>query len=155
MRMVVENLIVKNGSVFFTSLNKSTTPQEARMMFMEMDRDNSNSITLTELIPVTFDKANAAQQKAISTYIEARVKNSSSRGKNPDGLSEVDLRRLFRCYDSSGIGFVTIGLIRERIKSLQLPVSALVQAMDYLKDMEDDEMVNQAEFVHLLEPYME
>eukprot|EP01035_Chromulina_nebulosa_P018163 gene18163-23821_t len=41
----------------FSSLNKNVSPQDARMIFMKIDNNNDGSISLRELIPVVFSKA--------------------------------------------------------------------------------------------------
>ena len=63
------------------------------------------------------------------------------------------MEQLFCCYDHSGLGFIAIGLIRDRLKTFNLPEAAEKLAMDLFKDIEDDEMVNQSEFLRLLSTY--
>ena len=73
-------------------------------------------------------------------------KETTSKKENQAGLSSNELHKLFLCYDRSRLGFIRIGLLRERIKAMQLPVNAMIQALDLMKDIEDDEMVNLIEF---------
>ena len=52
----------------FAKLNKNVSAHEARLIFMQIDKNNVGSVSLAELIPVVFNKANKSQIKMITHY---------------------------------------------------------------------------------------
>ena len=137
---------------FFTTLNRSMPVQQARMMFMECDTNNDGLLGLKELIPINFEKAREEQQKAIFAYIDAEI-NKKRVKKSQDCMTTYEMEQLFSCYDVAGLGFIAIWLIRDRIKMLPLPLNISIEALDTMKGLEDDEMINQGEFVRLFSAY--
>lgn len=60
----------------FTSLNESIPVQEARMIFMKLDDDHDGFLTMKELIPIIFSKANRDQMQIIIRYCDAQLTKS-------------------------------------------------------------------------------
>jgi Ca2+-binding EF-hand superfamily protein len=44
----------------FEKLNKNVSAQDARLIFMQIDKNGSGSVSLSELIPIVFSKATRA-----------------------------------------------------------------------------------------------
>lgn len=136
----------------FQSLNASVPVQEARIIFLKIDKDNDGYLTLKELIPVVFSKATINQQKLIALFTENELIKKS---EGLTLLSGFDLDLLFESYDLNSVGFVEIGFIRERIRGLNLQEMQQFHFMENLIGIEDDDMVNLQEFTRIFAPYME
>jgi WD40 repeat protein/Ca2+-binding EF-hand superfamily protein len=136
----------------FQSLNASVPVQEARIIFLKIDKDNDGYLTLKELIPVVFSKATNFQQKLIAQFTENELIKKS---EGIITLSSFDLDLLFESYDLNSVGFVEIGFIRERIRGLNLQENQQFHFMENLIGIEDDDMVNLQEFSRIFTPYME
>jgi Ca2+-binding EF-hand superfamily protein len=54
--------------IMFSKLNKNVSSQEARLIFMQIDKNCSGAISLSELVPVVFNKANRSQLRMILQY---------------------------------------------------------------------------------------
>jgi len=119
---------------------------------MNCDTDNDGLLSLRDLIPINFEKATKDQQRNILQYVDSKI-NKKRKNVDQDCISASEMEQLFCCYDHSGLGFIAIGLIRDRLKTFNLPEAAEKLAMDLFKDIEDDEMVNQSEFLRLLSTY--
>ena len=52
----------------FASLSETVSELESRMIFMKIDKDSDGFLTMRELIPVVFNKANKEQQRYIYVY---------------------------------------------------------------------------------------
>jgi hypothetical protein len=137
----------------FTSLNESVPVLEARMIFMKIDKDSDGFLTMRELIPVVFNKATAAQKRAIIAYAEMELTKKIETESVPK-ITVADLDFLFEAYDTENIGFVDVSLIKERVRTLYLSEQALFHFMDSISDLADDEMVNVVEFRRLFKLYI-
>jgi Ca2+-binding EF-hand superfamily protein len=146
------DLDVNEWIKLFSSLNESVTEQEARMIFMKIDKDSNGFLTMRELIPVVFNKATKEQQRMIIQYTEMELTKKMDLDHTPK-VTNTDLEFLFEAYDTENVGFVEIALIRERIRSLRLPEQVLFYFMELTTDLADDEMVNLVEFKRLFKPF--
>jgi hypothetical protein len=52
----------------FASLSDTVSELESRMIFMKIDKDSDGFLTMRELIPVVFSKANKEQQRYVCIY---------------------------------------------------------------------------------------
>jgi Ca2+-binding EF-hand superfamily protein len=128
------------------------TQQQARGIFNRVDVNGEGCLSIEDLIPVVFGKASKEVQKMIVTYIEAEVSKRKIVGK--DFLKEIDLENLFEHYDENVVGFIPVALLRDKVKSMQLPEAANYEVLLSMKEMEDDEMVNKGEFVRIFRLYL-
>jgi Ca2+-binding EF-hand superfamily protein len=145
------DLDLKEWVNLFTSLNKNIPPQEARMIFMKVDKDNNGSVSLRELIPVIFSKAKKSQLKLITEFAESEMIRKVE-GITTVTISEID--NLFEAYDTQNVGFVEVGYLKERIRSFPISENAIFTFMENLVGVEDDEMFNQVEFARLFKSYI-
>jgi Ca2+-binding EF-hand superfamily protein len=84
--------------------------------------------------------------------VECELSKRKIYGK--DLISYNDLDRLFEYYDVNSVGFISTGLIREKIKSYQLPDSILYTVLDEtLLDLSDEDMINCGEFARMFRIY--
>ncbi len=146
------DLDVNEWIKLFTSLNESVPVQEARMIFMKIDKDCDGYLTMRELVPVVFSKASKEQQRLIIAYAEMELTKKVEHENIPK-VTHTDLEQLFESYDSENIGFVDVSLIKERVRSMNLSEQALFFFMDNISDLADDEMVNLVEFKRLFKMY--
>lgn len=49
----------------FAKLNKNVSPHDARLIFMQIDKNSVGSVSLSDLVPVVFSRANKAQIRMI------------------------------------------------------------------------------------------
>lgn len=131
----------------FTSLNESIPEHEARMIFMRIDKDSDGFLTIRELVPVIFSRANKDQQAIIIQYLESQL--SEKHGEDIPTVTILELTQLFEAYDINHIGYVEVALIRERVKDLRMNEQVLFAWLDSISNMADDEMVNLAEFLRM------
>lgn len=129
----------------FTSLNESVPVQEARMIFMKIDKDGDGYLSMRELIPVVFGKATRAQQKKIIEFCEFELTKKIETETIPT-VTLTDLDFIFEAYDSENVGFVDVSVIRERIRKMPLNDQQIFFFMELIADLADDEMVNLLEF---------
>jgi Ca2+-binding EF-hand superfamily protein len=129
----------------FTSLNESVPVQEARMIFMKIDKDGDGYLSMRELIPVVFGKATRAQQKKIIEFCEFELTKKIETETIPT-VSLTDLDFLFEAYDTDNVGFVDVAIIRERVRKMPLNDLQVFFFMELIADLADDEMVNLQEF---------
>ena len=139
----------------FTSMNKGSgqtmTKQQARMIFLRMDTKNRGYLVLRDLVPLVFGKANKEQLNLITRALEKEVVVL-----RPDEkvVSQKDLIELFSSYDLDSIGFVHIALIRDRIRSLELPDNYQFGFFESFSNLDDDDLVNEQEFCRLFMPFL-
>lgn len=129
----------------FTSLNEAVPVQEARMIFMKIDKDADGFLSMRELIPVVFNKASRIQQKRIIEYCEMELMKKIETETIPT-VTATDLEFLFEAYDSDNVGFIEVNVVRERVKKMNLTNPQLFFFADLISDLADDEMVNFTEF---------
>ena len=60
------DLDIDEWCMLFTRLDKNTSVQHARLLFMKVDRNASGALSLAELIPFIFDKATPHQVRGYS-----------------------------------------------------------------------------------------
>ena len=68
-------------------------------------------------------------------------------------LKPAEVAQLFECYDYEAVGFVPVGVIRERIRNFQLPEHAHFGFLEVISKLEEDEMLNEQEFTRIMKPY--
>ena len=73
--------------------------------------------------------------------------------RSHSAISAAEVDQLFDCYDTDNIGFVAVSYIRERIRNLQLPEAVQFAFMESIIDLEEDEMVNNQEFLRIFKPF--
>lgn len=137
----------------FSSLNETVSVLEARMIFMKIDKDSDGFLTMRELVPVVFNKANKEQLKWIIQYTELELTKKIEVESIPK-VSHTDLELLFEAYDSENMGFVEVGLIKERIRTFYLSEQNLFYFMESISVFVDDEMLNLIEFKRLFKEYL-
>lgn len=146
------DLDVNEWIKLFSSLNESVPEQEARMIFMKIDKDNDGVLSMRELIPVVFNKASKDQQRLIIQYAEMELTKKVDADSAPK-VTGTDLEFLFEAYDSENVGFVDVVVIKDRIRRMRISEQALFFFMEMIADMADDEMVNLVEFKRLFKPF--
>ena len=52
----------------FSKINKNVSAQEARLIFMQIDKNGCGAVSLAELVPVIFSKGTRHQIKLITQY---------------------------------------------------------------------------------------
>jgi len=134
----------------FTSMDKSQSAHEARMIFMQLNRAGDGVLTSKDLIPIIFNKASREQMNLIMAYVESEI---IQKRNDEHCLSLAEVAQLFECYDVDAIGFVPVETIRDRIRAMQLPEVAHFAFMDSIAKMEEDEMLNEQEFNRVLRMY--
>jgi Ca2+-binding EF-hand superfamily protein len=134
----------------FSNLRKNVNPNESRSIFLKMDKDGDNLVTISELVPVLFSQASKEQQHLIVKYTMMFLNKKQERVTK---LSTAELDQLFDAYDVENIGFVSMGYIRERIKQMAMPEPVVYSFLTSIADADDDEMVNHAEFARILKAY--
>ena len=138
---------------FFSAFNKSVTIKQARTMFVKMDDDNDGFLSLRDLVPVIFSRANKEQLVLIMKYMEADVCNKKEITAKEYVLKE-DLEAMFADYDAvDHLGFVGVQQIKDKIRSFQMSDQAHLAIFAIFMGYEDDEMVNMTEFIKLFAPY--
>lgn len=122
-------------------------------MFTKMDHDNDGFLTLRDLVPVIFSRANKEQLVLIMKYLEGDVTQKKEIAKK-EYVSKEDLETMFAYYDSvDELGFVGVKHIKDKIRSFQMSDQAHLAIFAIFMGFEDDEMVNVAEFVKLFADY--
>lgn len=137
---------------FLTTLNKSITQQQARSIFMQVDKNHNGVLSIRDLIPVVFNKANKETLRHIIKYVDSET--LKKKNSNKDACTERHLEKLFEAYDVDVVGFVSISSLREKIRGMQLMEEAQFMLLSSMQDMEDDEMLNMSEFTRIFKPYI-
>jgi hypothetical protein len=57
----------------FAKLNKNVSANDARLIFMQIDKNSVGSVSLSDLVPVVFSRANKAQIRMIIQFAGTRV----------------------------------------------------------------------------------
>jgi Ca2+-binding EF-hand superfamily protein len=137
----------------FEKLNKNVSAQDARLIFMQIDKNGSGSVSLSELIPVVFSKATRAQIKMIVAYAGSILIRDKT--EDLEQVNVSDIEQLFDAYDEDAIGFVIIGHIKDRVKHyFNLPEPIIYAFLLDIEHIDDDEMLNRVEFHRLLKPFI-
>lgn len=136
----------------FTSLNETVSVQEARMIFMKIDKDADGYLTMRELIPVVFNKASRDQQRLIIAFTEMELTKKIVTETVPR-VTTAELDMLFEAYDVDNLGFVDVAFIKDRVRGLGLTEQQLYFFFELTAEMADDDMVNVTEFKRLFKPF--
>jgi hypothetical protein len=54
--------------VLFAKLNKNVSANDARLIFMQIDKNSVGSVSLSDLVPVVFSRASKAQIRMIIQF---------------------------------------------------------------------------------------
>lgn len=135
-----------------------------------MDKNEDGSISIKELIPYVFGNATKEQQRAILYHCQKEIVCKKDVSKGRSILTSEDLDMLFNFYDIEAVGFVSVSIIKDRIRGMELPRDAekLIlrpvagnDVSDYyltlcvlfyilphvpMVELQDDEMLNSGEF---------
>lgn len=111
-----------------------THTQEAHRLFRRADRNGDGLLQLDELVPLVFGRATRAQLQIILTECAAHLETGGDYSGR-DGYHATEDRRntqkrhfsklishskvdeLFAAYDVGNVGYVRVGLLRERVKA--------------------------------------
>ena len=83
----------------FGSVNQSMTAQEARLIFLKVDKNGDGNLSLRELLPIVFSKASKEQIALITKFAYSEIL-LKAQGITFLTRSEVD--QLFELYDEVG-----------------------------------------------------
>jgi Ca2+-binding EF-hand superfamily protein len=122
-------------------------------MFYQIDSNGDGVLSIHELLPVVFPKANRDKLNLIEEYMDHAIESQKLHMSH--SLKLTDLQCLFEHYDTTMIGFIKVGFIRQQITALQLPRIAHDEIMFSLKNIENDEMYSEQEFIRIFKPYTE
>lgn len=136
---------------FFTSLNRNISIKDARMSFMQIDKNQRELISLSDLVPVLFPNASLEQKRAIIVYAESIIIKKNT---NCITLTQLEIDQLFEVYDDNGLDFIPISLVRDRIKSFHLPDEIVMPFLDSIMDIQPDEMINLIEFNRIFRQFI-
>lgn len=134
----------------FSTLSSTVPVQEARSIFMKF-KNEDGFLSVAELVPVVFNKANKEQHKLIVKFCQAEIMKTSN---DLTTLSFNDIDSFFETLDGDNLGFVAVVAIRERVRGFGLPDSCILDFLNTFKDIEDDEMVNHREFGRMFKIYV-
>ena len=109
-------------------------------------------LSVSDLVPIVFSKGDKQLFELLSNYLEEQIANAGLKGK--DGVTILEMEALFECYDVHHIGYISVSLLREKIKSMRLPVSAMGLVTASFVDYEDDELLNVAEFIRVFNSFI-
>lgn len=107
---------------------------------------------MSDLVPIVFSKGDKNLHELLSNYLGEQIAKTGLNGK--DGVTTLDVEALFECYDVNHIGYITVSLLREKVKGLRLPGSALGLVTASFVDFEDDELLNIAEFIRVFNTFI-
>lgn len=137
----------------FALFSKSIPAHECKLLFLQIDTKNEGVLTFRDIVPIVFTKADKTQMKLIISYLESEISTKSSTGKQHICVTVAEIDQLFDCYDTDNIGFVAVNYIRERIRGMAMPEPVQFAFMESIIDLEEDEMVNNQEFLRIFRPY--
>ena len=89
-----------------------------------MDKNDDGDLSISELLPLVFSKATKEQLRSILYYCQREIVSKKDKTHGRKILEPEDLDELFNFYDSEMVGFVAVGMIRERVKGFELPRQA-------------------------------
>lgn len=138
---------------FFQTLNESMSAHSARQLFSHIDSDGDGILSLKELIPVIFAEASSKQLSLITKFVEDEA-SRNMKLCDKQLVYKKDIKLLFEAYDTDDIGYIKVQHIRDKLMRFQLPVAAQLAFNEKLKGIEDDDMVNLAEFTRLFIAYL-
>ena len=134
----------------FSSINDTVPINEARSIFMKF-KNEDGFLTVNELVPVVFSKANKEQIKLITKFCQAEVMTGVVEKTT---LTFNDVDQLFEIFDLDNINFVSVNYIKERIAEMNLPEAVNMSFLGQVKDIDDDEMLNHREFNRLFKAHI-
>ena len=134
-------------------MDKSVSAQSARLLFMSMDDNGSGTLSLHELIPVVFSKATKVQITLIEAYASVLLIRNAAADEPLFPVTDADL--LFDAYDVESINFVSIGVLRDRVRNnFKLPETVQYHFLLPLESVSDDEMFSRQEFNRFLRNFI-
>ena len=72
------------------------------------------------------------------------------REEEPNQVCVSDVEQLFGLYDEGALGFVTVGVIKDRVRQhFSLPEHVLYEFLGSMDGMRSEEMLNMEEFTRL------
>jgi Ca2+-binding EF-hand superfamily protein len=134
----------------FQGLSSNIPANEARSIFMKFKNDNG-FLTVKELVPIVFNKANKQQQRYIITFCNEQIIRKS------EGLVQLtfnEVEQLFEAFDTQNLGYVAVSYIREQFRNLPLPEAIISSALLVFKNIDDAEMISPAEFNRFFRMYI-
>jgi len=134
----------------FIKMDSGQSAHNARMIFLQLDRSGDGYLSMKELVPIVFNKASKQQKKLILRYADSEILKKRN---DEHALTPAEVTLLFECYDVDSTGFVTVSLIRDRIRAMSLPEYAHFGFMDQISYLEEDEMLNEHEFSRVFKRY--
>jgi Ca2+-binding EF-hand superfamily protein len=146
-------LDVEEWVEFFLAMNQLMSSQSARQLFSHIDSNRDGVLSLHELVPVIFAEASPNQVAIILKHIDDEVTRNMS-SYNAHAVYKEDMAVLFETYDADNIGYIRVQLIRDKLMRFHLPVAAQLAFNEKLKGIEDDDMINLAEFIRLFITYL-
>lgn len=145
------DLNINEWCKLFSVFSKSIPQHEIKLMFLQVDTKKEGVLTFRDIVPIVFSKADKNQIKWIIQFLEGEIVQKSD--KNVHSISAAEIEQLFDCYDTDNIGFVAVSYIRERIRNMNLPEPIQFAFMESIVDLEEDEMVNNQEFLRIFRIY--
>lgn len=136
----------------FSSLNQNVSMQDSRMIFMKVDTNGDGYVSIGDLVPIIFNKATTEQIKLIIAFTESEM---TKKNFDVDTITSGELEQLFDSYDVDNVGFVSISILKDRIRYMQLPDAVQFSFMSSIIEMADDEMVNLSEFLRVFKIYIQ
>ena len=118
-----------------------------------MDANGDGYLSVSDLVPVIFSNANPQQRTLILQFLDLELSKRKLVGN--EFTTDAELETLFEHYDVNLIGFLTVSVIREKVKGYGLPDAAHLAIMSLLSDNYDnDELLNFSEFRRLFQNYL-
>jgi Ca2+-binding EF-hand superfamily protein len=137
---------------FFTAFNKAINQQQARMIFNKADQNGDGFLSVSDLVPIIFNKTGKEQQQLILKFLEHELKKRRNIGN--DSITESEIQTLFEHYDNELVGYLKVQTIREKVKGFNLTDAADFAITSLLIDYEDDEMFNFTDFKKIFQNYI-
>jgi Ca2+-binding EF-hand superfamily protein len=144
------DLDMEEWTGLFQGLSSNIPANEARSIFMKFKNENG-FLTVKELVPIVFNRANKQQQKYIIAFCNEQIIRKS------EGLVQLtfnEVEQLFEAFDTQNLGFVAVSYIREQIRNLPLPETMISSALLVFKNIDDTEMISPAEFNRFFRLYI-
>ena len=130
---------------------QTMSKQQARMIFLRFDTKGEGYLTVRDLVPIVFNKANKEQRILISKMLEGQIiqKKPTVRTMRPQ-----DVDQLFEHYDVDSIGFVHMSLVRDRVRNMNLPDAVQFAFFESIQGIADDDLVNCQEFGRVFKAFI-
>ena len=154
--------------------NNTISRQQARRLFNNVDMSSQGNhgftvnlclrilfcnfayilglLSVKDLVPIVFSKADKHQQEIITHYLEEQIAKGGLKGK--EGVTTGEMEALFEAYDTEHIGYISVRFLRDKLKGLRLPVTAVAGIAETIQDFEDDELLNVSEFLRVFHTFI-